>query len=410
MREMKYSGVSWIGIIPSSWRLSQTRRLFRNDKEIVGDMVDNYERLALTLNGVIKRSKEDSEGLQPEKFEGYQILRPNELVFKMIDLENVNTSRVGLSPYTGLVSPAYIILKNDNDDNRFAYYWFISMYYNEVFNHLGGNGVRSALNAKDLLSLPIPNISVNEQKSISDYLDSKCSQIDAAISKQENMITSLKEYRASLINEIVAVNSGVKCRLGLIADMKNGLNYSSVEEGTPIKFLSVGDFKDYFIINNKDMFSDLVISNDVSDEYLLQSGDIIFVRSNGSKELVGRAVMVCNIDFRVTYSGFCIRFRNQRKDVINNDYLLYYLRSSLFRGYLEKYSQGSNINNLSQDLLSGMPIVIPSMEYQKDSVLRLKRIDEIIDKKICQLQESVNKLKEYKRSLIFEVVTGKKEV
>ena len=130
MREMKDSGVEWIGEIPKDWHITQTRRLFRNEKNIVGDAADEYERLALTLKGVIKRSKNDSEGLQPEKFEGYQILRQNELVFKMIDLENVNTSRVGLSPYTGLVSPAYIVLKNDSDDNRYEYYWFMSMYYN----------------------------------------------------------------------------------------------------------------------------------------------------------------------------------------------------------------------------------------------------------------------------------------
>lgn len=68
MREMKDSGIEWIGAIPKDWKLTQARRLFNNKKEIVGDDVDKYERLALTLNGVIKRSKEDSEGLQPEKF------------------------------------------------------------------------------------------------------------------------------------------------------------------------------------------------------------------------------------------------------------------------------------------------------------------------------------------------------
>ena len=85
----------------------------------------------------------------------------NELVFKLIDLENVKTSRVGLSPYTGLVSPAYIVLSNNFSDNRFFYHWFMSMYYNEVFNHLGGEGVRSALNAKDVLSLPVPDIQLD---------------------------------------------------------------------------------------------------------------------------------------------------------------------------------------------------------------------------------------------------------
>ncbi|MDE5620837.1 MAG: hypothetical protein K2O29_06340 [Ruminococcus sp.] len=107
------------------------------------------------MNGVIKRIKDDSEGLQPEKFEGYQILKENEIVFKLIDLENVKTSCVGLSSYTGLVSPAYIIITNGKGDNRFFYYWVMFMYCNEVFNHIGGEWVRSALNVKDVLSLPL---------------------------------------------------------------------------------------------------------------------------------------------------------------------------------------------------------------------------------------------------------------
>ena len=214
MREMKDSGIEWIGEIPSDWQLTQTRRLFHNEKRIVGDAVDQYERLALTLNGVIRRSKDDSEGLQPERFEGYQILKENELVFKMIDLENVNTSRVGISPYTGLVSPAYIVLTNNGSDNRYAYYWFMFMYYFEIFNHLGGDGVRSALNVKDMLSMPIPNISQENQKGISDYLDSKCSQIDTIIEKQKTIIEKLKEYKLSLITECVTkgLNSDVKMK------------------------------------------------------------------------------------------------------------------------------------------------------------------------------------------------------
>ena len=160
MREMKDSGIEWIGEIPVDWRILPVKRFFRNEKRIVGSDVDKYERLALTMNGVIKRSKDDSEGLQPEKFEGYQILRENELVFKLIDLENVKTSRVGLSPYTGLVSPAYIVITNNKEDNRFYYYWFMFMYYNEVFNHLGGEGVRSALNAKDNTSFALDRKSV----------------------------------------------------------------------------------------------------------------------------------------------------------------------------------------------------------------------------------------------------------
>ena len=108
MREMRDSGTPWIGEIPSHWSLIRFKDKFKNIKEIAREKSVEYERLALTLNGVIRRPKDDSEGLQPKEFDTYQILRENDFVFKMIDLQNISTSRVGLSPYTGLVSPAYI--------------------------------------------------------------------------------------------------------------------------------------------------------------------------------------------------------------------------------------------------------------------------------------------------------------
>ena len=98
MREMKYSGVEWMEDIPSSWDLIRFKDKYRSAKEIAGESASKYERLALTLGGVIKRPKDDSDGLQPKAFDGYQILRENDFVFKMIDLQNVSTSRVGLSP------------------------------------------------------------------------------------------------------------------------------------------------------------------------------------------------------------------------------------------------------------------------------------------------------------------------
>ena len=96
VRTMKDSGVDWIDSIPEHWTISRTKNYYTNHKYVVGDKAAEYERLALTLNGVMKRPKDDSTGLQPEEFSGYQILSTDELVFKLIDLQNISTSRVGL--------------------------------------------------------------------------------------------------------------------------------------------------------------------------------------------------------------------------------------------------------------------------------------------------------------------------
>ena len=184
MRTMKDSGIEWIGEIPEDWEIIKTKHCYTTQKNVVGDKSDEYERLALTLQGVIKRPKDDSTGLQPEAFNGYQILKENELVFKLIDLENVSTSRVGYSPYNGIVSPAYIVLTPRNYcESKYGYYYFISMWQREIFNHIGDDGVRSSLNSSDLLNIPYLLVTNEEKNRIVCCLDRKCTEIDSVISK-----------------------------------------------------------------------------------------------------------------------------------------------------------------------------------------------------------------------------------
>ena len=205
MSEMKNSGVAWIGEIPHDWSLVRFKDKYKNVKEIAKEQSANYERLALTMGGVIKRPKDDSDGLQPKEFDSYQILRENDFVFKMIDLQNVSTSRVGLSPYTGLVSPAYIRFtpKNEGQYSQFVYYYLMCLYYNQVFNNLGGNGVRSALSAKDMGEFVIPFPDDAEQKKICAMLDEKFAHVDSLIANVQAQIEKLKAYKQSLITEVV---------------------------------------------------------------------------------------------------------------------------------------------------------------------------------------------------------------
>ena len=91
MREMRDSGVAWIGEIPEEWSLIRFKDKYKNSKEIAGEKSIEYQRLALTLNGVVQRPKNDSDGLQPKEFDTYQVLHENDFVFKMIDLQNIST-------------------------------------------------------------------------------------------------------------------------------------------------------------------------------------------------------------------------------------------------------------------------------------------------------------------------------
>lgn len=428
MREMKNSGVYWIGDIPDNWNLLPTKRFFRSEKRIVGDAVDEYERLALTMQGVIKRSKDDSEGLQPEKFEGYQILRENELVFKLIDLENVKTSRVGLSPYTGLVSPAYIILTNEQKDNRFFYYWFMFMYYNEVFNQLGGAGVRSALNAKDVCMLPVPAIAYDEQQRIADYLDDKCRRIDTIISKQEQIIEKLKSYKLALITDTVIKglrfnrqykNSGYDfigeipsewevCRLRNIGKPQNGISKDGKYFGHGSPFVSYGDvYRNYLLPENVE--GSLDTTEEEQANYSVEAGDIFFTRTSETIEEVGFSCVCEKTIPHATFAGFVIRVR-PFNDKLKTGYAKYFFRSNHQRKYLVKEMNLVTRASLGQDLLKSMPVLIPPKTEQDEIAEYLDKKCSIIDESIKKRESIIEKLTLYKKSLIYEVVTGKKEV
>lgn len=199
----KESNISWLGRIPQSWHLLPGKRHLRTHKEVVGDRHPNFDRLSLTMKGVLPRSKMSTEGLSPESFATYQILRPDELVFKMIDLENRSTSRVGLSGNTGLVSSAYIVASTSDDWlPRFAYYYYMSLYLQGIYNELG-SGVRSTLNADDIRDIPIVIPPLGEQKNIIEYLDRETSQIDEFIANQEDLVSLLNERRTASITRIV---------------------------------------------------------------------------------------------------------------------------------------------------------------------------------------------------------------
>ena len=418
---MKNSGIEWIGEIPDTWELVRFKDICANKKEVVGSNSADYERLALTLNGVIKRPKDDSEGLQPKEFDGYQIIHENDFIFKMIDLQNISTSRVGLSPYTGLVSPAYIrfVPRKENQYNKFTYYFLMSMYYNCVYNSLGGNGVRSALNATDMGQFKIPYPSLEAQKKIVSFLEEKFVAVDELIANQQGQIEKLKEYKQSVITE--AVTKG----LDKSAPLKDSgiewigeipAHWIKIKHKVLFKNVSIkghGDatvlslYRDYGVVP-KDSRDDNhnVTSLDTDSYKYVQPNDLVINKMkawSGSiaitdyEGIVSPAYYTCKVNYKY----------------ITKRFIHHYLRNKHLVGLYEMYSAGLREGqwDLSIDDFQSIEIAIPPTLEEQDAIA--KAIDEkcdSIDKLIAIKQEKIEKLQEYKKSLIYEYVTGKKEV
>ena len=143
---------------------------------------------------------------------------------------------------------------------------------------------------------------------------------------------------------------------------KNGVNFHSGDSGIEIHCLGVGDFKDYSVVDGTDYLPTISLSEEPPEESMLQDGDIVFVRSNGNKALVGRCLVVYPHNTPTTYSGFCIRYRLTSNEV-NTSYLLRVLKADSMRKKM--IGRGANIQNLNQKTLATLNIPIPPMELQE---------------------------------------------
>lgn len=419
MREMKDSGIAWVGEIPKEWSVNRAKYCFVNTKEVAGCRSDQYERLALTMNGVIKRSKEDSNGLQPEKFETYQILRPDELVFKLIDLQNVSTSRVGLSPYLGLVSPAYIILKsNKRVLPAFAEKFFLMLWKNQIFNALGDAGVRSNLNSKDLLELYIPFPSLAEQQRIADFLDRECGKIDGLKADIQTQIDTLEQYKRSVITEAVThglnpsapmKDSGINYiseypihwslrRLKYILNERNERSITGTEE-----LLSVSLYKG--VIPSSEMTNRTMQADSLIGYKRVHKSDLVFNKLNP-----GMARFGCSNYDGITSPDFAVYIVNE--NYCNAKFLQYLLKTDFYVEKIKSVSMGvgDGFTRLYSNQLYEFFVALPPRDEVSIIINYLDNKCAEIEQIIADKKTQIETLDGYKKSLIYEYVTGKKEV
>lgn len=412
VRAMKDSGIEWIGEIPEGWEVDKTKHYYTNHKDIAGNRSEEFERLALTLNGVIKRPKDDSTGLQPEAFNGYQILRSGELVFKLIDLENVSTSRVGYSPFTGIVSPAYIILQpNKAEESLYGVYYFLSMWQREIFNHMGDDGVRSSLNASDLLNIPYLKVPNGEKAKIVSFLDTECVRIDMVIEQTRASIEEYKKLKQSVITQAVTkgIRPGRKMKdsgvewIGEIAE-----DY----ELEKLKYVCeiLDQYRSPITADQRNQNAEVLYDYygasgaiDKIDGYTIDD-HVMLIGEDGANLRMRNLPLMYEVNGKAWINNHAHILKP--KDGMDFHYLFFTLEALDINPYIT----GSAQPKLSQDNLKNIWLPVPALDEQIEIAGYIKdqaiKIDALIRKKRLYLSE----LETYKKSLIYEYVTGKRTV
>lgn len=404
------NSIEWIGKVPNGWNLNRIQNCIQEVK-IKNNPIQTTQVLSLVKDkGVLLYENKGNQGNKAkEDVSEYKLAYPNTMI---VNSMNILIGAVGISDYFGCVSPVYYVFKEkDNSDIRFINYIFNTREFQKELRKYA-NGIlemRLRVSAADIFKRLIALPSKAEQHRIADFLDMKCNEIDGLIEDIEEQICILEDYKRAVITETMFSEECDCTKLKYVGSFQNGMNFTSKVSDNEIPFLGVGDFQNNMVLSGREAFSSIMYDGVIPYSALLKNDDIVFVRSNGSKSLVGRSVLVRDIDFDLTYSGFCIRFRKQRVD-FDSKFILYAMWSNKFREVIDSYTRGTNITNVSQDMLKNVLLPEILLHKQIEIVKKLDVVCAEIDNSLLEKNTQRDILCEYKKSLIYEYVTGKKEV
>ena len=427
-REMKDSGIPWIGNIPSHWGLYQTSTLFHEHKERNNGLKEK-NLLSLSYGQIKRKDINSSEGLLPQSFETYNIIDKGDIVFRLTDLQNDKRSlRTGLCKERGIITSAYVSVRaNTEIDSRYFHYLYHSYDICKVFYGLG-DGVRQGMNYDDLKKLLVFLPPIHEQQTIADFLDNKCGEIDEMLSLQERIIEELKAYKQSVITEEVTrglnpnvpmKDSGIAWvgkipqhwemkRIKYSCDMFGRIGFRGytaddlVSEGEGAITLSPSNMSDTLL----DYSHCSYLSWDKyyeSPEIMVNNGDVLLVKTAS----VGKCVFVEHLPMEATVNPQILVLKNHKD---NAKFLVYVFQTPEGFGYIETTKGGSTIYTISQEKIGNYIFAFPPREEQNAIVDYLDKKCTEIDTLISLKQSKIESLKEYKKSTIYEYVTGKKEV
>lgn len=405
----KDSGIEWIGEIPESWRIVPHKYIMSKVKEIC-EKYNNEDIISLTMKGVIKRDLENPTGKMPLSFDGYQKVTPGNLLLCLFDID-VTPRCVGLIKDSGLTSPAYSQFKFINNDcPRYYTYLLTIIDDDKCFLHLSKN-LRNSLTEENFGAILTINPPLNEQETIADYLDKKCGEIDEVVDKQKTVIEKLKEYKQSIITE--AVTKGLDKSVPL---KDSGIEWiGKIPEHWEIKRLKTllnlrnekAEYNGEIYIGLENVLSFLGKYN-LTEDFVVEgisnkfySGDLLFAKL---RPYLAKATIV---DFNGLCSSEFLVMQNFKGD---NRYLLRLLLSYWFIDIINSSTYGTKMPRASWDFISNMKVPFPSRKEQQQIACFLDKKCSEIDKTIEDKEKLIEKLTEYKKSLIYECVTGKRKV
>jgi type I restriction enzyme, S subunit len=423
MREMKDSGIEWIGKIPLTWKVTKLDSLYTQRIEKVSDK--DYPPLSVTMKGILPQL---DTAAKTENGDDRKLVCVGDFA---INSRSDRRGSCGISPYEGSVSLINTILKPRGEMNPLYYDWlFHSSLFSDEF-YKWGHGIVDDLwttRWQEMRNISVPSPELEIQQRIADYLNEKCAEIDLLITLQNEMIEKLTAYKQSFITEAVTkgldpntkfVPSGIKyigdipegwklCRIKNVARLfgrigfrgynSDDLNKDGIGAITlsPSNMLPMGmDYSSVTYLSWEKYYE--------SPEIMIHNGDLLYVKTGSS---YGKVSYVHDLPQEATINPQILRIIPK----INNKYLGYYMQSSLSEYQTKVGVVGGTIPTISQEKINNFWVLLPTKNVQQQIVDYLDSKCADIDSLIAIKQQKIDKLQDYKKSVIYEAVTGKIEI
>jgi len=413
MREMKNSGVEWLGKIPNHWMIRRIKNLFelRNEKNY--ESLEDVNLISLyTDKGVVQHSDlTETTGNKAVTADGYKIVKEDDIVVNIILCW---MGAVGRSAYNGVTSPAYDVYKPLHDTNsKYYHYLFRTSQFNgECYRY--GRGImlmRWRTYSTEFRAISVPLPPEDEQERIVEFLDKKLDDVDRLIGNVQTQIEKLKAYKQSLITEVVTKgldstvpmkNSGVEW----IGEIPEHWNIERLKFNVSVNAEKQSSLDlPYIALEHIEGFSGKRIKTDnvyeVDGAIVAHSGEILFGK------LRPYLAKVYKVEEETYVSS---EFAVFSAETIDNQYLKWYMLSYGFLDTVNASTYGTKMPRANIDFIKNMYIPVFDVQEQEKIALYLNEKSSKIDQLIAIKQSKIEKLEQYKRALIYEYVTGKKEV
>lgn len=408
MREMKDSGVEWLGEVPAEWALRQAGQLAVQTKVPNEGMIET-NLLSLSYGKVKRRDINATDGLLPASFETYNVIGPNDIVLRFTDLQNDQKSlRVGRATERGIITSAYVTVRPLNPSySRFMYYALHAYDLRKGFYGMGA-GVRQGLKWQEAKYIKLPWPDDAERDRIADFLDEKCDEIGRAVSAAERSVEEYKAYRLSVISTKMPTGC-ITIPIKYLCDLLPGYAFESGKfvQGNGVRLLrginvGVGETRwaDAAHYPEEDL--------DGLEAYALEPGDLVigldrpWIKDGLRASFITESDLPCYLVQRVV--------RIRVSDNLEPRYLKYGLDSGILERYVASGTTGISVPHISHLQIANCKVPLPSLDEQRRIADYLDEKCGEIDAAIVTKQAIIADLKAYKQSLIYETVTGKREV